>query len=341
MTFKNSRGKGSLCAAAAAILVGCGAPQMLTAPSGTSQNRLPNIPANERSWMLPEAKGEDLLYVSNPGNRTVTVYTYRKGRLVGTLTGFNFPWGLCSDKAGNVFVTDYRNDQIVEYGHGGSNPINTLEDADYFPVDCSVDPITGDLAVANISSQGSLGYPPGAISIYAKAHGKPKFYPFLEDSNYLNFLACTYDDMGNLFADAFGYSGPDFQMVELPRHHKKLIGLKIRPGLSSSAYPGGLQWDGKYVALGTANMVHQYSINKRGAKEVGSTELSGPGVGLGLFWVGKFASGSDPQATQLIALGSGEVQYYSYPAGGTPTGLITENLDEPLGLTVSFSKRAH
>jgi DNA-binding beta-propeller fold protein YncE len=322
---------------AGVLLAGCGGAQMTeVAPQSTmAQSRAHRASG---SWMLPEAKGERLLYVSDANNGTVTVYTDPKGRLVGTLTGFGLPWGLCSDKAGNVFVTDYRNDQIVEYRHGGSNPINTLQDGDYFPVDCSVDPITGDLAVANISSEGSLGYPPGAISIYAKAQGEPKFYPFLEDSNYLNFLACTYDDMGDLFADAFGYSGPDFQMVELPRHHKKLIGLKIRPGLSSSAYPGGLQWDGKYLDLGTANIVHQYSISKRGAKEVGSTELSGQGVGLGLFWVGKFADGSDPQATQLVTQGSDEVQYYNYPAGGMPTRLITNGLDGPLGVTVS---RAH
>jgi hypothetical protein len=38
--------------------------------------------------MLPEAKADKLLYISDASNGTVTVYAYPEGRLVGTLTGF-------------------------------------------------------------------------------------------------------------------------------------------------------------------------------------------------------------------------------------------------------------
>ena len=52
-------------------------------------------PAHARSWMLPEAKSETLLYVSNV--YTITVYSYPKGKLVGTLSDFEKPYGECVD----------------------------------------------------------------------------------------------------------------------------------------------------------------------------------------------------------------------------------------------------
>src|ERR1700728_389190 len=57
-----------------------------------------------KSWMLPEAKSEDLLYVSNYANGTVTVYSYKAGKLVGTLSGLRLPTGLCTNKRGDVFI---------------------------------------------------------------------------------------------------------------------------------------------------------------------------------------------------------------------------------------------
>jgi len=44
------------------------------------------------SWMLPEAKSEDLLYISDVTG--VHVFSYPKGTLVGDLTGFASPQGL-------------------------------------------------------------------------------------------------------------------------------------------------------------------------------------------------------------------------------------------------------
>jgi hypothetical protein len=322
---------------AAAMLAACGGSQPpIGAPGAIPKtSAVATHTARGGSWMLPEAKSEDLLYISNDGDATVSVFAYRSGRLVGTLTGFGVPWGLCSDKAGNVFVTDWSKEQVVEYLHGGSNPIKTLEDPYYSPDDCAVDPLTGDLAVASLSGQGSVSYPAGDISIYAKAQGVPKVYTIATNPH---FVACAYDDVGNLFADAFGYNyGRLFQMVELARHHKNLVELRFRPQLSPSDGPAGLQWDGKYIALAIANnTIYQYSVRNGVAHEQGSTGLSGQGVDLGLFSVGKFGSGS--QSTQLIALGSNEAQYYNYPAGGMPTGLITNGLDRPLGITGS---RAH
>jgi hypothetical protein len=65
---------------------------------------MPSGGADRRSsWILPSAKKSDLLYVSDLLAQVVDIYTYGKGyKLVGELTGFFNPEGLCVDKTGTV-----------------------------------------------------------------------------------------------------------------------------------------------------------------------------------------------------------------------------------------------
>lgn len=90
---------------AAALLIGCGG----SPPVGT--NGIALEPASQPPVVapaVPDAKGRDLLYVSN-GNSAyigkVFVYTYPKARKIGTLPIVDSARGLCLDKAGDVFVT--------------------------------------------------------------------------------------------------------------------------------------------------------------------------------------------------------------------------------------------
>lgn len=130
------------------VMTGCGSAPPSTTFTQPSANAVVR-PAHARSWMLPEAKSETLLYVFNV--YTITVYSYPKGKLVGTLSDFEKPYGECVDKSGNVYITDSSFARIYEYAHGGTKPIHTLKDPEYQPYGCAVDPTTGDLAVANYS----------------------------------------------------------------------------------------------------------------------------------------------------------------------------------------------
>src|SRR5580704_9380706 len=127
----------SICAAA--LLAGCGGSQ----PPIGALGAMPSRPAT-----ISGGSSSALLYISSPSNGNVYFLTYPKGKLVGTLTGFQEPFGLCSDTAGNVFIPDSEAGDVVEYAHGGTSPIVTLNDVGYLPADCSVDPLTGNLAVA-------------------------------------------------------------------------------------------------------------------------------------------------------------------------------------------------
>jgi DNA-binding beta-propeller fold protein YncE len=156
---------------AIAAFAGCGAPQVSTTPFVQQNTRISRDGARARSWMLPEAKSEDLAYVANV--YTITAYSYPKGKLVGTLNNFYVPYGECVDAKGDVYITDSRFGKIYEYAHGGTKPIKTLKDPSYQPYGCAVDPTTGDLAVANYSD--SSGHQ-GNVYVYRNAKGFPKSY---------------------------------------------------------------------------------------------------------------------------------------------------------------------
>jgi hypothetical protein len=134
--------------AAAALLAGCGGSQPpIGAPGAMPQTAALAVHTDRgESWMLPEGKGADLLYVSDGGTDDVLVFSYPQGALVGTLSGFDNPYGLCTDVKGDVFVVNESADTVVEYAHGGKTPIATLN-LGTPTLACSVDEHTGDLAV--------------------------------------------------------------------------------------------------------------------------------------------------------------------------------------------------
>jgi hypothetical protein len=67
--------------------------------------------------MLPKAKSQDLLYVADSANG-VYVFTYPEGKQVG-LIRVDVGGGLCSDKNGNVFVTDFSGRKALNPGASG------------------------------------------------------------------------------------------------------------------------------------------------------------------------------------------------------------------------------
>jgi hypothetical protein len=81
--------------ASLAILAGCGGSQ----PPVGAQGAMPQTAAiathgdRGTSWVLPEAKTEDLLYVAGLGRRggRVDVFSYRAGKFVGSLGGLKQP----------------------------------------------------------------------------------------------------------------------------------------------------------------------------------------------------------------------------------------------------------
>ena len=176
--------------------------------SGSAMHR----PDRGHSWMSPDAKKRNLLYVTDQGTGEVKVFSYPQGKLHGTLTGFNEPAGECADRAGDVFIVDGFANEVYEYAHGGKTPIATLSEPGEFPLGCSVDPSTGNLAVANYCS-GASGQctGPGSLAIYLDAKGSPTQYA---DPKLSHVDFCGYDAQGNLFVDGNGINGHAFAFAE-------------------------------------------------------------------------------------------------------------------------------
>ena len=282
-------------------LVGCGG----SAPPVGALGPMPQTSAiathadGGKSWMLPAAKREDLLYISDAANNTVTAYTYPRGRLVGTLGGFDFPYGQCVDKAGDVFITNTNASDILEYPHGSSSPIATIGDAGEHPAGCSVDPLNGDLAVNNTYT---VSNEPGSISLYTygRRHGWsfPKIY---RDSSFFYMYFCGYDNKGNLFVDGLTGYGGSFVFAELPAGRNGFTNIRLNQSIQS---PGGVQWDGAHVAVGDqgngeGSVIYQFSVSGNKGKVVGSTPLN-DSKDVAQFWIqGRKVVGPDYGAETL------------------------------------------
>jgi len=282
------------------------------------------------SWMAPDAKNQDLLYVAN--RFIVSVYSYPRGKLEGKLKGFLAASGECVDKEGAVFVTSEVGGNIVEYAHGGTMPIETLPAAAEHPLGCAVDPTTGNLAVTTFGNESGSGN----LAIYPHAKGSPTTYT---DPDILRYYLCGYDDKGNLFVDGLSppNSGGHFVLAELPKGSGAFTNITLNQRIS---LPGGVQWDGKDLALADqdTSVIYQFRISGSGGTKVHLTRLGRPAFDVFQFYIdGRIVIA--PNDYSIGSKSAWNVLYYRYPAGGTPIRTISKADHEPRGVVVSKASR--
>jgi hypothetical protein len=276
------------------------------------------LAATNGSWMAPEAKTSNLLYVAASGN-VIYALSYPRGKIVGELTGFpGNPQYLCVGRRGDLFVTipggGSNISQIYGFRHGGSRPIAKLTDPGNAQ-GCSVDTTTGDLAIANLHSDiGRIHY--GTIVIFKKARGSPKVY---RTKNVGEFEFCTYDSQGNLLADG-GDRRFRFALVMLPHaaHQFQQITLNQPPRRL-----GPVQWDGTNFALGYAgtNTLYQIAVSGSSASVVKTIRLRSMRLNelFEQFWV------QGDAIIAILAKPGGHSEYlgfWPYPGGGTYTKIL-------------------
>lgn len=275
------------------------------------------------SSILLSAASQDLLYVADLSR--VRIFSYPAGRDKGKLTGFYFATGACVDQSGNVYITDQGQHAVFEYAHGGMKRLRTLHPGLAFG--CSIDPMTGNLAVADGATGPTGRGTAGNLAIYLSARGKPKYY---RDSAFHFYYFCGYDNQGNLFMDGDATAEPySVVFAELPRGGSKLETITLNHSLG---YAGGVQWDGTNVAITDphANAVYQFAINGSQAALVGTTPLNGTNS-----IIQPWIQGQKIIVPNALVPG-GNVLIYKYPAGGAPIKKITSGRwVEPQGATIS------
>src|SRR5579862_7215229 len=227
----------ALSLSAAALLAACGGSQpSIGAPGAIPQSRtIATHAQRDGSWMLPAAMNvERLLYVSDWFAFAVQVYNYDTGQEVGTLTSFDEPAGQCVDKNGNIWITEFGQEEVVEYAHGGDSPIKTLV-TDGPGIGCAIDPTTGNLAVVNFKAGSGSD-----VQIWKNASGLPTDYS--NEQNCYEMWSPGYDKNGNLYAE----NGNPNSACELPVDGSSLGAVSFDHTIHSA---GGVMWDGKYLAF--------------------------------------------------------------------------------------------
>jgi len=226
---------------AAALFAGCGGSQP---PIGAAGAMLQNATAIARARHASGSSGA-LVYAAG-GCGGTCVLSYATGQLVASLPTPGD--GICSDSNGNVFISN--NNEVVEYAHGGTEPIATLSLPGTDAAGCSVDPTTGNLAVVFINAEDDIAVFPGA-------QGTPTLYTSGLESEY-----CGYDASGNLFVS--GYNAGQPGLSELPSGGSAFGKLSIDGSIIT---PGQIQWDGQHMAYegGEKGQVKIFRLNISGS----------------------------------------------------------------------------
>lgn len=194
----------------------------------------------------------DLLYVAHAqedhrrSRGVLSVLAFPQGKPVATIGTDGFPLAACSDASGDVWAVvekDHgRHWSAYEFARGGTQPIAKIHIPNpRIAQGCAVDPTTGNLAIASGAAQASGRGP--FVDLWAGAReGAPQRYPL-----WFTPYECAYDDRGNLFVNGSIGSTIFFELAELPAGGAQFI--KIALGSRINSYPGGIAWDGKYLAL--------------------------------------------------------------------------------------------
>jgi hypothetical protein len=158
---------------------------------------------------------------------------------------------LCSDSAGNVWAADTNGTYDYGYTHGGTSPVTTLY-YEYLgsPRECSVDPITGNLAVCSADIN--------EIAIFQDAQGSATYIstPFGA-----SIPACSYDSKGNLYAygsidgNPYSYNA----LAVLPKGSTQFTTITFRNKNNEGNY---LLWNNNHLYLATSeDRIFRVKIN--------------------------------------------------------------------------------
>jgi hypothetical protein len=312
---------------AAASLAGCGGLPLDSAQAAaTPQSRAIARVDRRGSWMSPNARRGDLLYITDAKSAEVFVYSLRDLKLSGTLAGFSYPAGECSDSRGNVWITDAS--RIVEYAHGGTTPISILSDPNTYAANCSVDPSSGNLAVTNLFTVGSGQ---GSVAVYKDATGSPALY---QDSGMYYVYFCGYSNIGNLYVDGMSSAGA-FMFAELPKGNSTFTNITLDAPIT---FPGSVQWDGHHMTTTpqapTHNAIYRLKIAGSTGSVIGKTHLEPSSCAPAQTWI----AGAVVAASCLDLSGGSTIDVWRYPDGGRPaeSGFGSS---EPAGTTISRAPR--
>jgi hypothetical protein len=293
--------------------------------------------------MSPNAKASNvLLYVGDQDADDVFVYNFKSGKYVGTLTGFEEPYGECVDAKGDIYVANFDGGNAFEYVHGGTKVLQTY-DSGGEPIGCLIDS-KGDVAVTS--------FIPSEVTVFAKSN--PNKGTTYRDNSCEFLWTMGYDDKGNLVGDCENASGT----VE---YRGLLSGAKSITPLAASGfainYAGGTTWDGKYLVLADQKAGGNFQTGLVRANLKGTTLTYVSETVLSDDCYNNYVDVIDPfivgetntlfygkQGDAIVGAnfwcayeGSGKVDYWHYPEGELPYKHLASSPANSYGAGVSFA----
>lgn len=270
------------------------------------------------------AKQPSLLYVANQGSSDVTVYTYSDGGgliLVGTLTGFSRLGGMCTDKNGDVWIPDAYTRRVYRYAHGATKPAGIIREVGSSePYDCSVDPNTGNVAVANHGEFGNVRiYPKGqrtGTKHEIRRHVEPDYV--------------AYDDKGNIFVDCEIAYTNRVSLYEFPNGGDRFVHIALNGNPLNE--PGALQWIKPTLLVGDQAIDGQTSL----AHKVFISGSTATIVGQITFPETQHASAFWRRGDKIVVpdAAADAVEIYTFP-GGALFATLTTQVSRPSGAVIS------
>jgi hypothetical protein len=328
--------------AAATSFAGCNGPQAATIPAGGSFSELEAaVPGHNQRSGNAAMTDENLVYLSYGSCSShiksacaaeVVVYTFPGGQPIGTWYSAGYALGECADEAGNIFVT-YINSgsigEILKFAHGGTSPVATLSDPTGMPETCSVDRISGDLAVVNGA---------GTLLIYSNASGSPTTYSLPG----VYFYSVSYDNKGNVFVDGLtGSNSSQFVLAKLPKGGNSFENITLNKQVDGARE---LDWQGKYLTIGPEYLgqgeIYRFDIRGSSGHFVGATPLKRIRGGVDQYWiVGKqIVVAYSWKPCHAICDDEGTVGIWSYPSGRVITKRFTPYGAPSTGMALSLAQ---
>jgi hypothetical protein len=211
----------------------------------------------------------------------------------------------------DFWVTVPGSDAYDEFVVGGTKPIKTLTESTGEAANCAMDPTTGNLA-APVLNKGDV-----VIFQHASGSGTAITTPLFEA--YFG----GYDNNGDLFVDGRN-SELTFALVELPRGSSTFESISTT---NTVAFPGAVQWDGKYLTVGDqeSQVIYRYTVSGTTATLKGTVSLTGASD-CGQTWIGSGGVIYCPDS------GNNQGEVYRYPAGGSPVAILATNDYGPGGV---------
>ncbi len=310
---------GVLAFSLAVLAAGCAqnnGPLVGLTPSQSDNAATTQLSTTGRSSLAAKAS---YLYASTR-NVDVTLYSYPQLSQLGRVSDSSAA-GMCADNDGNVYVAESGTSELTEYQAGTLTPMRTIDDTNYAPVSCAINPKNGDLAVTNSAGMVGGKSKPGSIALFEKATGSPKIY---KNRSINSFAYCGYDQSGNLYVDGLASKG-GFVLAEL--NGSKLTSLGINWTI---AQPGAVAWDSVNKALlvnDTSGFLYRFYVYNDYAHYSNYTALNGAlSLGSNVSFKGKF----------VAAATSSQVAVWAFPSGDGPKYYF--NASNIVGIAFSTTK---